>query len=230
MLTSKFIKLVVGKLYTFSNKLQEVEFVDYPKHPIMSDNISWQDALARLKKGNENFVADHLDGRLQNSSRRGELTSGQDPFAIILSCADSRVVPELAFDTGLGELFVIRVAGNVANTSTIASIEYAVANLQAHLIVVMGHESCGAITAALAGGDNGHNLNHLLKHVQPALDAGDDKDVNSVVKTNAKLTGEQIRERSSIISEAVAAGNTKIVSAYYNLGTGKVDFMDAAHS
>ncbi len=192
----------------------------------MSDNISWQDALARLKKGNENFVADHLDGRLQNSSRRSELTSGQDPFAIILSCADSRVVPELAFDTGLGELFVIRVAGNVANTSTIASIEYAVANLKAHLIVVMGHESCGAITAALAGGDNGHNLNHLLQHVNPALEASEDKSVNNVVKMNAKMTGKELEERSDIISKAVKAGNTRIVSAYYNLKTGKVDFMD----
>ncbi|MGH1337212.1 MAG: carbonic anhydrase [Aureispira sp.] len=194
----------------------------------MSDNLSWQDALARLKKGNENFVADHLDGRLQNSSRRSELTTGQDPFAIILSCADSRVVPELAFDTGLGELFVIRVAGNIANTSTIASIEYAVANLKAHLIVVMGHESCGAITAALAGGDNGHNLNHLLNHVNPALNASEDKEVNSVVKTNAIMTGDQIKERSNIIADAVNAGTTKIVSAYYNLGTGKVDFLEEA--
>ena len=192
----------------------------------MSDNLSWQDALARLKKGNENFVADHLDGRLQNSSRRSELTTGQDPFAIILSCADSRVVPELAFDTGLGELFVIRVAGNIANTSTIASIEYAVANLKARLIVVMGHESCGAITAALAGGDNGHNLNHLLNHVNPALNASEDKNVNSVVKTNAIMTGDQMKERSSIIAGAIEAGTTKIVSAYYNLGTGKVDFLE----
>lgn len=193
----------------------------------MSDNLSWQEALARLKKGNENFVADHLDGKLQNSSRRGELTKGQDPFAIILSCADSRVVPELAFDTGLGELFVIRVAGNVANTSTIASIEYAVANLKAHLIVVMGHESCGAITAALAGGDNGQNLNHLLSHVNPALEASDDKEVNSVVKTNAKMTAEHLQNNSSIIGEAVKDGSTKIIPAYYHLKTGKVDFMEA---
>ena len=192
----------------------------------MANKITWQAALDRLKKGNENFVEDKLDGRLQNSSRRGELTSGQDPFAIILSCADSRVVPELAFDAGLGELFVIRVAGNVANTSTIASIEYAVANLNAHLVVVLGHESCGAITAALAGGDNGHNLNHLLNHVNPALNAAEDKSVNSVVKVNAQMTGEQLVDRSSIIAKAVEAGDTKVVAGYYNLDTGKVDFLD----
>ena len=128
-------------------------------------NLSAEKALAKLKAGNKNFVADKLDGKLQNSSRRGELTGGQNPFAIILSCADSRVVPELAFDSGLGEIFVIRVAGNVANTSSIASIEYAVAHLGVNLIVVLGHESCGAVTAALAGGDNGYNLNHLLSHI-----------------------------------------------------------------
>lgn len=191
----------------------------------MVDNISWQDALSRLKKGNANFVADHLDGKLQNSSRRGELVSGQAPFAIVLSCADSRVVPELAFDTGLGELFVIRVAGNVANTSTIASIEYAVAHLGVNLIVVMGHESCGAITAALDGGDNGYNLNHLLGHVTPAMNASEDKDVNSVVKVNAHLTCKQILSRSAIIEGATKKKDIKIIPAFYNLGSGVVDFI-----
>ncbi|WP_052595117.1 carbonic anhydrase [Aureispira sp. CCB-QB1] len=192
----------------------------------MANNISWQDALNRLKTGNANFVADSLDGKLQNSSRRSELTSGQAPFAIILSCADSRVVPELSFDTGLGELFVIRVAGNVANTSTIASIEYAVAHLGVNLIVVMGHESCGAITAALAGGDNGYNLNHLLGHVTPAMSASEDKDVNTVVKVNAHLTCKQLVSRSSIIEDAAKNKGLKIVPAFYNLGSGQVDFIE----
>jgi len=98
----------------------------------------------RLQEGNSRFVEDKLDGKLQNSSRRSDLTGGQQPFAIVLSCADSRVVPELAFDTGLGELFVLRVAGNIANTETIASIEYAVAHCGSKAIVVMGHQSCGA--------------------------------------------------------------------------------------
>ena len=96
--------------------------------------------LTRLQEGNARFVDDKLDGQLQNSNRRSALTSGQEPYAIILSCADSRVVPELAFDAGLGELFVIRVAGNIANSSSIASIEYAVANLGTGIIMVLGHE------------------------------------------------------------------------------------------
>lgn len=182
--------------------------------------------LDRLKQGNENFVADKLDGKLQDSSRRDELTGGQSPHTIVLSCADSRVVPELAFDSGLGELFVLRVAGNVANTSTIASIEYAVAHLGTKLIVVLGHESCGAVTAAVNGGDNGYNLNHLLAHITPAVTAsGNGATVNDVVKNNAKLTVNELANRSAIIGNALKDG-LKIVPAYYNLGSGKVEFLD----
>lgn len=182
--------------------------------------------IDRLKTGNERFTSDSLERANQDASRRGSLTTGQAPFAIILSCADSRVVPEMAFDTGLGELFVLRVAGNVANTSTIASIEYAVAHLGTKLIVVLGHESCGAVTAAIGGGDNGHNLNHLLAHVAPAIAAsGNGAAVNDVVKKNAELTGHELKNRSAIIGGAVDAGKVKIVPAYYNLGSGKVDFL-----
>ena len=191
----------------------------------MKQNVSWSDALDRLKKGNGNFVTDKLDGKLQNSSRRGELTGGQNPYAIILSCADSRVVPELAFDTGLGEIFVIRVAGNVANTSSLASIEYAVAHLGVNLIVVLGHQSCGAVTAALDGGDNGYNLNHLLAHIAPAKAASEDKSVNGVVKKNAEMTATNMIERSAILQGASASGNLKVLPAYYNLDSGRVDFL-----
>lgn len=185
-----------------------------------------QEVLARLKTGNDRFVADKLDGKLQDSSRRGSLTGGQEPYAIILSCADSRVVPELCFDTGLGELFVIRVAGNVANTSTIGSIEYAVAHIGCPLLVVMGHESCGAVTAAIGGGNNGYNINHLLAHVTPALVAsGDGANVNDVVKKNAELTATELASRSSIIGDAVSGGKLQVVPAYYELGSGKVEFL-----
>jgi carbonic anhydrase len=190
------------------------------------ENLSWEDALDRLKVGNAHFAEDQLDGKLQNSSRRNELVTGQNPYAIILSCADSRVVPELVFDTGLGELFVIRVAGNVANMSTIASIEYAVAHLGVNLILVLGHESCGAITAAIVGGDNGKNLNHLLAYVQPALNASEDKSVNTVVRKNAQMTADEILTNSDIIKEAMAARELKIVSGFYNLGSGVVDLLD----
>lgn len=188
--------------------------------------MTQQEIIDRLKEGNQRFVKDANDGKLQDSSRRGSLTSGQDPWAIVLSCADSRVVPELAFDTGLGELFVVRVAGNVANNSTIASIEYAVAHIGTKVIVVMGHESCGAVTAALSGGDNGHNLNHLMAHLVPSVAAaGKDAPVNDVVRKNAQMTAKELRDRSRIIGDAVDEGKVQIVPAYYNLGSGKVDFL-----
>ncbi len=187
---------------------------------------SIDEIVTRLKAGNARFVADKLDGQLQDSSRRTALTSGQEPYAIVLSCADSRVVPELAFDTGLGELFVIRVAGNVANTSSVASIEYAVANLGTAVVVVLGHEACGAVTAAIAGGDNGPNLNALLAHIEPAKAQAADDSVNSVVRANAKTTAEALVAKSEIIRKAVEAGDVKILPAYYELGSGAVSFLE----
>ncbi|PKD20632.1 carbonic anhydrase [Salegentibacter salinarum] len=184
------------------------------------------EVLNRLKEGNERFTTDKKEGKLQDKSRREELTKGQEPYAIVLSCADSRVVPELAFDTGLGELFTVRVAGNIANSSSIASMEYAVANLGTEIIIVMGHESCGAVTAAMSGGDNGYNLNHLVSHIAPAIAAsGKDAPVNDVVKKNAQLTSEELKTRSTIIKDAADSGKVKIVPAYYNLDSGKVDFL-----
>jgi len=176
--------------------------------------MTQNDILYRLKQGNERFASDNLEHKLQDTGRREDLTTGQEPHTIVLSCADSRVVPELAFDTGLGELFVVRVAGNVANTSSMASIEYAVAHCGSQLIVVLGHQSCGAVTAAINGGDNGYNLNHLLSHITPALKASNEgSTVNDVVKINAQMTVDELKNRSTIIGEAVASGKVKIVSA-----------------
>ncbi len=194
---------------------------------VENNKMTIDEILTRLKKGNENFMADNLSHKNEDKERRSELVDGQDPFAIVLSCADSRVVPELAFDTGLGELFVARVAGNVANTSTIASIEYSVFALKTKVIVVMGHESCGAVGAAVKGGDLGYNLNMLLAHVTPALAAADEgATVNDIVKINARLTAKELVNRSSILANAVNDGKLKIVPAYYNFASGRVDFLD----
>lgn len=183
------------------------------------------EVIKRLKDGNDRFQEDKLEGQLKDSSRRNDLVSGQQPYAIVLSCADSRVVPELAFDAGLGELFIIRVAGNVANTSSVASIEYAVAHLGTKVIVVLGHQSCGAVTAAVNGGDNGYNLNHLLSHIQPALAVAGDGSITDVIKKNAELTVEELKNRSAIIQNAVENEGLEILPAYYNLDSGKVEFL-----
>ncbi len=121
---------------------------------------------------------------------------------------------------------MVRVAGNVANTSSIASIEYAVAHCGSKVIIVLGHQSCGAITAAVNGGDNGYNLNHLLAHITPAISASaEGSAVNDVVKKNAELVANELADRSSIIGDAVGSGDVKIVPAYYNLNSGRVDFL-----
>ena len=191
---------------------------------------SIDEALQRLTAGNARYVADATVSKGRDSSRRAELVGGQEPWAIILSCADSRVAPEMAFDTGLGDLFVVRVAGNIANTDSIASIEYAVAHIGTPVIVVLGHQSCGAVTAAIAGGDNGYNLNHLLAQIEPAKAASPDPSVDGVVKTNADLAAKDLVERSAIIAGAVESGKLRIVPAFYSLQDGSVTFLGGAYA
>jgi len=186
-------------------------------------SIAAKEALSKLEKGNEQYIEDKEHVGTEKKIRES-LETGQDPYAIVLSCADSRVVPESIFDANAGELFVLRVAGNIANTSTIASIEYAVAHLGTKLIIVLGHESCGAVTAALAGGDNGHNLNHLCAHIVPAIAASESSEVNDVVRKNAEVQAQDLVSRSEIIANAVDKG-LEIVPAFYNLTGGKVEFL-----
>ena len=188
--------------------------------------MNMNELLQKLKDGNQRFVNNNLQHQAENQERREELVVGQSPYAIVLSCADSRVVPELAFDAGLGELFVVRVAGNVANTSSLASMEYAVAHLNTSLIVVLGHQSCGAVTAAVQGGDNGPNLNHLLHHIKPAIESvADPNSIDDVIRKNAELTVKTISSNSEIISKAVEEGKVQIIPAYYHLDNGKVEFL-----
>ena len=184
-----------------------------------------QEIFNRLTTGNSRFVANQLNGDLQDSKRRDAIINEQNPFATILGCADSRIVPELIFDTGLGELFVVRVAGNVANKSSVASIEFAVAHLNTKVVIVLAHQNCGAVTAALNGGDNGENLNYLLSHLKPAI-SGLPKTatVNDVAKKNAELTVNELIAKSGIIKKAVETGNVKVIPAYYNMDSGRVDF------
>jgi len=126
--------------------------------------LTAEEAYERLREGNARFLSDTLEGAGRDEARRAMLADRQHPFAVILCCADSRVVPEITFDTGIGDLFVVAVAGNVASRSTIASIEYATAVLETKLIVVMGHQNCGAVAAAVAGADVSPHVDHLLEY------------------------------------------------------------------
>ncbi len=190
-----------------------------------------KEALQRLKQGNERFRTGRAVGAGRDSARHEELIKGQQPFAIILGCSDSRVPTEILFDTGFGDLFVIRVAGNVANTASIASIEYAVAHLGTKLVVVMAHQSCGAVTAAIEGGDAGKNLNRLMSYIQPALEppeqeTGQDADqgVDVVARRNAKISAERLICESDIMREATEKDGVKIVTAFFHFTNGEVEF------
>lgn len=187
-------------------------------------NKAIKSSLDRLKQGNSNFVNDKLTNSKRDNDYRKSLMIGQNPFAAILTCSDSRIVPEIIFDKGLGELFVIRVAGNVANPSSIASIEYAIANLNLNLIVVLGHQNCGGVTSATISGDFGKNLNYLLKHIDPAIDKANSKVIDDIAIINAKLTAEKLFDDSAIISDAVTNKKIEIIPAFYSIETGKVDF------
>lgn len=195
-----------------------------------SNKLSAEDALKKLKKGNARFVG-HDPINYPTEDERADFEFGQKPYAAVLCCADSRVSPEIMFNAGLDELFVIRVAGNIADTTSIASIEYAVKHLNTNLVVVVGHECCGAVGAALANEetttDHGYNLNSLLAHITPALveakkkKAYDVDPLTTTVKENAKLNAKDLKVRSPIIA---TTRGVKIVWAHYELITGKVTF------
>lgn len=156
-------------------------------------------------------------------ARLGELIENQRPFAVILSCSDSRVSPEIIFDTGLGELFVVRVAGNIANRSSIASIEYAVANLGTRLVVVMAHQRCGAVAAAIEGGGGSKDLSHLISYIRPALEPPE-RDVDVVARRNARINTERLADESDIIRAAVESDRVRITTAFFQLSSGEVEF------
>jgi len=178
--------------------------------------------INRLKEGNNRFISDTSERKLQDSMRRELLAGGQSPFAAILGCADSRVVPEIVFDTGLGEIFI---AGNIANIASIASIEYAVAVLKVTVILVQGHSSCGAVSAAKEGGDLGYNLNLLLTHIKPAIEQTSSGNIDEIIKKNAELNAEELVKRSAMLAGAVTSGQLKIIPTYYNLESGGVEFL-----
>ena len=186
-----------------------------------------QEALKTLKEGNKRYVEGNLKHPHTDNSHRSSLTEGQQPFAVVLSCADSRVVPELAFDQGLGDLFVIRVAGNIAKDKVIGSIEYAVKFLGTQLVIVMGHENCGAVNASLGDADPGGHIGAIIEKIKPAVYMAKrlpgDHLTNSI-KVNAQLVAEELKESKPVLADAVKAGSVKVVSAYYKLSTGEVEF------
>jgi len=190
--------------------------------------VSADSALAELKAGNEHHARHQYQHPHENVARQRELTSGQHPHAEILSCADSRVPPEIIFDQGLGDLFVVRVAGNVATDTEVGSLEYGAEHLHIPLLVVLGHESCGAVTAAVQGGPPEGHIAALVNLIQPAVEksrgmSGDL--VANAVRINVEMVVNQLRSSTPVLSELVAHGKLKIVGGVYSLETGKVTWL-----
>lgn len=215
------------------------------------------EALARLKEGNGRFTAGNMQHPHESSEerayiaknsyenagaislgmtseqaakRRAELMKSQHPFAIILSCSDSRVPPEIVFDEGLGDLFIVRVAGNVLNDEGLGSIEYGVDVLGARLIVVLGHESCGAVGAAMktiaANGKAPGHIQSLVTALKPVVKSTPKADLDTMIKANVTHVVEALRSSTPILKEKVDSGEVQVVGGYYSLDTGAVTFLD----
>jgi carbonic anhydrase len=188
----------------------------------------WEGSLRELINGNQRFVSTGQDQPRQDAARRQEITGGQNPHTVILTCADSRVPPELIFDQGLGDLFVLRVAGNIIDPMIIASIEYAALHLETPLVVVMGHSDCGAMTATVAGGKQPGQLGGLVAVMEPAVRAARgvaaDELVDQASRINARQMALDLERCEPILSNKVNSGQLRIISAFYQLTTGKVEF------
>ncbi len=207
-------------------------FAAPPKAPPKPENVLSPDAaLDRLIQGNQRYVQG-VAKRHDFKREREPLTKGQNPYACILSCANSRVAPEYAFDAGRGDLFVCRVAGNFINDDVIASFEYAVSVLNTPLVMVLGHESCGAVAAAINSITNGTTLpghlpslvTALASAVKAAADQSGDK-LNNAIRENVILTVEGIKAATPILSKAVDDKKLRVVGAVYHLGDGRVGLV-----
>ena len=202
--------------------------------------ISAADALTRLQEGNARFASGvrSID-TMASQTRRTELVQGQEPFAIILGCSDSRVPAELVFDQGLGDLFVIRVAGNIVAPSQVGSVEFAAERFGSRLVVVMGHSNCGAIDATLAelrrpSESRSPNLKAIVDRISPAVKSLLETDLASdpqqlmakAVRANVRACVDHLRHGSQLLEQLINDHNLLIVGAEYCLETGEVDFFD----
>ncbi|HEX3405904.1 MAG TPA: carbonic anhydrase, partial [Caulobacteraceae bacterium] len=186
------------------------------------EKLSPDAALARLRDGNARYVAGNMTSfKLDLAALRAKTVDGQAPFAAVLSCADSRVPVEIVFDESIGSIFVTRVAGNVANTETIASLEYGVAELHVPAILVLAHQNCGAVKAAIAGEAVPGQISSLYAPLQAAVAQGG-HDPAATAKLNAKIQADILARASPVLAEEIAKGELKIAAGYYELRSGRV--------
>lgn len=205
-----------------------------PTLAIAKTEVSPEVALRMLQDGNARFVSGTIKHPNQNTKRRVDTAvKGQHPFAVVLSCADSRVPVEVLFDRGIGDIFVVRDAGNIATITDIGSIEYAVDHLETPLVVVLGHSKCGAVTAAVEGGEAPPNIKAIVDFIAPAVatakNAAPDKSgealVPAAITANVWQSMSDIYKDSPMMREKVKEGKIKLLGATYDIKTGKVNWM-----
>jgi carbonic anhydrase len=191
-----------------------------------------EDALNKLMSGNKRFVSCNPGQKDVCDTRRKELEGGQHPFAIVVTCSDSRVAPGIVFDEGLGDIFVVRVAGNVLDPIALGSIEYAAEHLHAPLLILMGHDKCGAVAAAMdANGEPEGNIGAILKKIMPAVKKakakGGSKDemLNTAIRENVSLSYDAIRKQSPVLHHLIEKGELKVVAGIYHLASGEVEIL-----
>ncbi len=215
-------KMNIDPKLTLISLLSLTTFVFGADHPAPS--VDADAALAKLKEGNARFSSSKVSQGKPTAAKRAETAQAQHPFAIVLGCADSRTAPEIVFDQNIGDLFVVRTAGNLVDEHALGSIEYAVDHLGARLIVVLGHTRCGAVTAALASDTAPGHVQSLVRDIQPAVKAAKGKDGNVTdltVAENARLMAAKIRNEASL---GEFAKEVRIISGVYDLDTGKVEW------
>jgi carbonic anhydrase len=196
----------------------------FAAHDAVVPSVSPDAALAKLKEGNARFSSSQVSASKPTTAKREETAKAQHPFAIIVACADSRVAPEIIFDEGIGDLFVIRNAGNLVDEHALGSIEYAVEHLGTKLIVVLGHARCGAVTAAVASDQAPGHEQSLVRDIQEAVKATKNQSgdaVDNAVAENAREVAAKIRQEAEFGEHGK---EVRVVSAVYNLDSGKVEW------
>ena len=186
------------------------------------------ESMRRLTDGNQRFAKGRLEHPGQTTERRSALVKTQHPFAAVLSCSDSRVPPEIVFDVGLGDLFTIRVAGNIVDNAVLGSIEYGAEHLNVPLVVVLGHTGCGAVKATLEGDEPGTHIEELIDSIRPAVkEAKREKgDVyNNAVRENVYRSVKQLREAKPILTALYQNRKIQVVGAIYHMDTGVAEFL-----
>lgn len=194
----------------------------------MAKNPEANQSLKKLLEGNKRCVVCKQQNPRQDAKRRKEVSKGQKPFAVIVGCSDSRIPPNLVFDQGLGDLFVIRLAGNIIDNAALGSIEYAVEHLGTKLVVVLGHGDCGAVTAATKTEDAPGHVGTIVKALQPAVKKARKLTgnlIDNAIRENVLLMVKKIQSSKPILAEMVDKNEIEIVGAYFNIETGQVEIL-----